>query len=56
MLPAILISSMFGFFAGWIFKDYRWANAAKKGKIMVVDGDMYKVSQYTDTRGGAVEE
>jgi hypothetical protein len=56
MLPAILLSSIVGFFMGWIFKDYRWANAAKKGKIMVVDGDMYKVTQYTDTHGGTVEK
>ncbi len=44
------------FFLGWFCKDYKWTKAARTGKIMVVDGDMYKVKRYTETHGGSVEE
>lgn len=56
MLPAIAITAIIAFALGWVFKDYRWTSAAKNGKIMVVDGDMYKVKQHTETHGGSVEK
>jgi len=56
MLPAVLVTGIICFALGWVYKDYRWTNAAKNGKIMVVDGDMYKVKRHSETSGGSVEE
>jgi len=56
MLPAIILTAIVAFIGGWVLKDQKWVSAAKKGKIMVVDGNMYKVKQYTETHGGSVEE
>lgn len=48
MLPAIIVTAILAFALGWVFKDYKWTRAAKTGKIMVVDGDMYKVKTYAE--------
>jgi len=56
MLPAVLVTGIICFALGWVFKDLKWVKAAKTGKIMVVDGDMYKVKSFTETQGGSVEE
>jgi hypothetical protein len=55
LLIAILLGGLC-FAAGWVLKDYKWTSAAKKGKVMVVDGDLYDVKRHTETHGGSVEE
>jgi len=52
MLPAALILGGLCFAIGWIFKDYRWTKAANTGKVMVVDGIMYKVKKYIEPNEG----
>lgn len=54
ILGAALIAIL-AFILGWYLKDYKWVKAAKKDKIMVVDGNMYKVKQYAENSGGSVE-
>jgi len=56
MVAGIALAAILAFLAGWVFKDYKWTKAAKTGKVMVVDGDMYKVTRYSETSGGSVEE
>jgi len=56
MIPAIAITAILAFLLGWTFKDYKWTKAAKTGKVMVVDGDLYDVKRHTETHGGSVEE
>lgn len=55
LIGAIAIAGI-AFAAGWILKDFKWVKAAKTGKVMVVDGDLYKVKPYSETHGGSVEE
>lgn len=49
MLPAIALTAILAFLLGWTLKDYRWTKASKTGKIVVVNGDMYKVKPYVET-------
>lgn len=35
------------FAVGWIVRDQVWKRAAFNKRIMVVDGEMYQVKQYT---------
>ncbi len=55
MIVGIIIVGCLAFPLGCYYEKYRWARAAKKDKIMVVDGDMYKVKQYAENSGGSVE-
>lgn len=48
MLPAIALTAIIAFLLGWTLKDYRWTKASKTGKIVVVDGNMYKVKPYAE--------
>jgi len=50
MLPAIAITAIIAFALGWVFKDYKWTKAAKTGKVMVVDGDLYDVTKHRDLK------
>jgi hypothetical protein len=56
MLPAIFITVIISFFIGWFSKDYKWINAANKGKVMVVNGDLYDVRRHTESHEGSVEK
>ncbi len=56
ILPGLIIAGIIGFVMGWVFKDYKWTKAAKTGKVMVVDGDLYDVKRHPETNGGTVEE
>lgn len=48
MLPAIALTAIIAFLLGWTLKDYRWTKASKNGKVVVVDGNMYKVKPYVE--------
>lgn len=47
MLLACGVVGVLAFWAGWVLKDQKWKRAAFNKRVMVVDGEMYQVKQYT---------
>ena len=55
MIIPIIVVAMLSFHLGWSLKDYIWVSASKHRKVMVVDGNLYKVKPYSETTGGSME-